>query len=110
MIFGIKTRKELKKEIEELKDQLAAASLEKPIYHKVVCEHFPLETLSTELSISYHNMNNLPHDYIMDTLESNISHGLRNYMDIETSHDLINSAYRIGGTLTVVVPRRKEVE
>lgn len=109
MIFGIKTRKELKREIEDLKDRLSKANFDLPMSRvNVVFDNRPIATLKAAIDIYDYDARNLSDDYVMDILESKISQELREYMTIKLDHDPMRLAHRITGTLMVVVPKGKE--
>lgn len=111
MIFGIKTRKELKKEIEDLKDRLSKANFDLPLSRvNVVFDNRPIAKLEAGIDIYDYDARSISDDYVMDMLESKISQGLREYMTIKSDHDPMAFVHRITGTLMVVVPKGKESE
>ena len=111
MIFGIKTRKELKKEIKDLKTALDKAYFDLPLSRvNVVFDNRPIATLKAGIDIYDYDARSISGDCVIDILESKISHGLREYMTVESCYDPRESAHRITGTLMVVVPKGKERE
>ena len=109
MIFGIKTRKELKKEIEDLKTKLDKAHFDLPLSRvNVVFDNRPIATLKAVIEISDHSINLISDDYIMDLIASKISEELRQYITLNLYHDPMELVHRFSGTLNVVVPTRGE--
>ena len=107
MIFGIKTRKELKKEIEDLKTKLDKAYFDLPLSRvNVVFDNRPIDTLKATIEIHDYDAGIMSDDRVMDILESNISKCLRKYITVESYHYPMELVQRITGTLMVVVPEK----
>jgi len=118
MIFGIKTRKDFKKEIEKCHIEIAELNKQLREYcHSesirkvtIVPTTRPLTKLqaccivpTTFYGATTKEM--MPVD-VTETLETEISKGLINYMDIDVTSDLFGLNKQIIGTLTVVVPEK----
>lgn len=112
MIFGIKTRKELKKEIEELntecarlKRMLDKAHFDMPMSKvNVVFDNRPIDTISAVLEVGEYAAKDIPENTIMDMLRSRLSWQLDKYIEIESCHDPMELVCRIRGTIRVVIP------
>lgn len=111
MIFGIKTRKELKKEIKDLKAKLDKAHFDLLMSKvNVVFDNRPIETIKAVIEIYDYDARNISDDCVMDILESKISQELRKYkyITVKSYYDPMELVHRISGTLMVVVPEGKE--
>ena len=109
MIFGIKTRKELKKEIEDLKTALNKAYFDLPMSRvNVVFDNRPIDKIKAVIEIRDCDVGAMSDDCVMDIMESKISQKLRKYITVESYHDQMELVHRIAGTLMVVVPKEKE--
>lgn len=113
MIFGIKTRKDLKKEIEELtkeskdlKKRLDEAAFDVPLQRvKVVLDNRTVQKVEAVLEISDYAARNIPDDCIMEMIQSKIAEELRKYITIQSYHDPMELVHMVKGTLEVVVPK-----
>ena len=109
MIFGIKTRKELKKEIEDLKTALSMAHFDLPMSRvNVVFDNRPIDTVSAVVEISDYATSQ--DDRVLSMIQSKLSEDLRKYITVKSYHDPMRLAHRFVGTIKVIVPRKDDDE
>lgn len=110
MIFGIKTRKDLKKEIDELNKKLEEYRHSESIRKvTVVPVTRPLVRLRTCCVVPMFLCDQCPdvaQENIQRSLEDGISKDLMKYMEVESFDDPFSRTQNFTGTLTVVVPEK----
>ena len=111
MIFGIKTRKDLKNEIKKLNEQLEeyrGSELVRKV--NIVPTTLPLARLKVSCKIPAFLCDKHPEladENIQRSLEDGIKKDLVKYMEIDIFDDPLDMAKQITGTLTVVVPEKE---